>query len=106
MIAYQWNPYDSRKGVVPWPHVHVGKDLPHSEMLQRDREHLGSLSSAHLPTGLVPFPHVLRMAIRDFGVMSIRHHGESDEDADRETTSSFARAVVALKQSFGWWNSE
>ncbi len=103
MVAYQWDPLDSRIGVAPWPHVHVGKDLPHVEMLLSDRQWLGALAAAHLPTGLVSFTELFRMLNRDFGLTYVRNQGESQNDADQAAIRSIAVASAALKQSFQWW---
>ena len=90
-------------GAVGFPHVHIGKDLPHSGMSPYDRNLLDAVAAAHLPTGLIPFTDVLRMVIRDFGVEPIRYPGETEQAARIGAERSFAAAGEALRASFGWW---
>ncbi len=58
-LAYHWHPV----GVSPvtWPHLHVGGTVAGID-----------LSRAHLPTGQVALPDVLRFAIVDLGVRPLR----------------------------------
>ena len=48
MIANHWDPFPLGGGGVRFPHVHLGKDLRHAGMPQREREKLGLLSAAHV----------------------------------------------------------
>jgi hypothetical protein len=59
LLAYHWHPV----GVSPvtHPHLHLGGSLGGLD-----------LSKAHLPTGPVALPDVLRFAIEDLGVEPLR----------------------------------
>jgi hypothetical protein len=71
-----------------------------------DRDRIGELAAAHLPTGTIPFTAILRTAVRDFGVEPLRHPGESIEDTRARTEEAFVEAEAALMASFEWWNRE
>ena len=59
LLAYHWHP----RGVsaIVWPHLHVSAPVAPLD-----------LSRAHLPTGPVSLPAVLRCAIADLGVRPLR----------------------------------
>lgn len=59
IVAYHWHPQGPSDVVIP--HLHLGAGA-----LRLD------LTKAHLPTGPVPLPAVLRLAIRDLGVRPLR----------------------------------
>ncbi len=86
--------------------MHLGKDLPHAGLPFEDRERIGSLAAAHLPTGIIPFTHILRTAIRDFSVGPLRHQRERPDDAQAAAKRSFAEAESALLASFAWWRDQ
>lgn len=103
-IAYHWDHEATAVGAITIPHVHFGKDLAHGGLPPHDRERLGALASAHMPTGLVPITDVLRAAIHDLGVEPIRHQGESVDDARIGAELSFQEAEAAIRASFAWWS--
>jgi hypothetical protein len=102
ILAYQWDPLDSRAGIVAWPHVHVGKELHERDANSRAREQMDWLAAAHIPTGLVPFGDVFRMLVRDLGVEILRHHGEPQEAANQRADRTFGQANAALRATFAW----
>ena len=66
ILAYHWHPtglssYDAQ-------HLHVG----HGAIIGREELH-----HAHLPTGYVTIPDILRLLIRDFGAISRRADWEA-----------------------------
>lgn len=103
IVAYHWDHEVANPGAVRTPHVHFGKDLPHPGLPAEDREQIGSLAAAHMPTGVIPFTSILRTAIRDLGVEPPRHQGEGLGDARVGADRSFAEAEAALAASFSWW---
>jgi hypothetical protein len=103
IVGYHWDDEAVAAGAVRTPHVHLGKDLPHLGLPREDRDRLGSISAAHLPTGLIPFTEVLRAAIRDFGVDPIRQRGDSPDDARVRAERTFEEAEAAMVESFIWW---
>jgi hypothetical protein len=100
-VAYHWD--DEAVAGVLTPHVHFGIDLAHTSLPREDRDRLGILAAAHLPTGLVPFTQILRAALRDLGVEPVHRQGESKEDARVAAERSFREAEAALISSFAWW---
>ena len=103
VVGYHWD-HEGVGSAVRIPHVHRGKDLPHAGLPRADRDRLGWLAAAHMPTGPIPFTAILRTAIRDFGVEQRRSHGESIEDALQRAESSFREAEAALTASFECWS--
>jgi hypothetical protein len=59
ILAYHWHP--SGRSTVTAPHLHVG-----------GRTAPVDLSKAHLPTGVVALPAVVRMSITELGVEPLR----------------------------------
>jgi hypothetical protein len=100
-VGYHWD--DEAVIGIQTPHVHFGKDLAHTGLPRVDRDRLGTLAAAHLPTGLVPFTQILRAAIRNLGVEPLRRQGESIEEARAAAERSFREAEAALSSSFAWW---
>jgi len=60
LLAYHWHP--EGRSPITTPHLHVGSATARAP-----------LAGAHLPTGTVTLPQVLRLAIREFGVQSLRN---------------------------------
>jgi hypothetical protein len=102
IAAYHWDHDAAGSGSVRSPHAHVGKELPHSAMLLEDRDRVSALSSAHMPTGTVPFTAILQTVIRDFGVEPLRFQGESMEEARVRAERAFSEAEAVLMASFDW----
>lgn len=61
ILAYHWHPEGA--GPVKYPHVHLGAGA----LVERDE-----LLKAHLPTGRITLPEVLRLVIDAFGVRALR----------------------------------
>ncbi|MGI8474823.1 MAG: hypothetical protein ACR2OO_00345 [Thermomicrobiales bacterium] len=101
-VAYHWNDEADDAVAIRAPHAHFGKDLAHAGLPRKDRDRIGALAAAHLPTGLVPFTAILRTAIRDFGAEPLRRQNESEMDARSNAARSFEKAEAALIQSFAW----
>jgi hypothetical protein len=59
ILAYHWHPMS--RSPVTHPHLHVGCRIPPFD-----------LSKAHLPTGFVTLPAVVRLTITDLGVEPLR----------------------------------
>ena len=59
ILSYHWHP--NGRSRVKTPHLHVG-----------GRTTPVDLSKAHLPTGFVTLPAVIRMTITEFGVEPLR----------------------------------
>lgn len=57
ILAYHWHPEQTPNVTFPHLHLEAGSGVRRQE-----------LTRAHLPTGHVPLPAFLRMAITDFGV--------------------------------------
>jgi hypothetical protein len=106
VVGYHWDVEAAGTGAVRTPHVHLGKDLAHPGLPREDRDRLGSLAAAHMPTGLIPFTDILRSAIRDFGVDPIRRQGESVQDARAGAERSLVEAEAAMRASFVWWSGQ
>lgn len=102
IIAYHWDHEGASTGGVTIPHAHFGKELPHPTMSREDREAIGSIAAAHMPTGLVSFTDVLRMVTRDFGVELNRLQGETIDDALVGVDRALSTAEAALQASFDW----
>jgi hypothetical protein len=102
-IGYHWDDEAIAAGAVRTPHVHFGKDLPHPGLPREDRDRLGSLAAAHMPTGLIPVTEILRAAIRDLGVEPIRQQGDSQDAARARAERRFEEAESAMLESFAWW---
>ena len=62
ILAYHWHPVGQSSFISQ--HLHIG----HGAMLARDELH-----TAHLPTGYVSLPEIIRMLIRDFRATPRRH---------------------------------
>jgi len=105
-IAYHLDAEGIGTGGVQTPHVHFVKDFPHSGMMKEDRADLESLSSAHMPTGIVLFTDVLRMLTQDLQVEPFCYQGESIEEAMISAERTFAEAEAALRASFDWWSRQ
>jgi len=78
ILAYHWHPL--ARGEVVFPHLHLsaGARVAHAR-----------LTSAHLPTGLVPLEDVLRLAVQAFDARPVR------PDWDQVLTTSKAAALAA-----------
>jgi hypothetical protein len=101
IVGYHWD-HEAVAGAVRTPHVHLGKDLTHAGLPREDRDRLGSLAAAHMPTGPMPFTAILRTAIRDFDVEPLRRQGETIEDARTGAEHSLREAETVLMTSFEW----
>ena len=104
IASYHWNFEATGAGAVLTPHAHFGKELPNLAMSPEDRAILGTLASAHMPTGTVPFTALLRTVIRDFGVEPKPLQRESMEDARVRTDQILSEAETLLLSSFDWWS--
>lgn len=105
-VAYHWDHEGISTGVVRTPHMHLGKELPHSSMAPADRERLHELAALHLPTGTIAFTSVLRAVVRDFEVTPLQFQGERQEDARVNAERRFIEAEAAVVASFDWWHRQ
>lgn len=103
IVAYHWDHEGTSTGAVRTPHMHMGKELPHSDMKAADRERLNELAGMHLPTGPIAFTSILRAVVRDLGVSPRQFQGENAADARTTTDRRFIEAEAALVSSFDWW---
>ena len=101
-VAYHWDDEPIGDAGFREPHLHLGRDLIHSGIPRPDRDRMSVLAKAHLPTGHVPFTALLRTAIREFGVVPRREHGESESALAARVERDLSNAESALIESFGW----
>lgn len=77
LVIYQWDPDPASRSPVDHPHLHIGRSVAHPTLPPGFRERIERLVKAHLPTGFVMLPAVLRVAIEDFGVEPSRPDWDS-----------------------------
>lgn len=70
IVGYHWHPSGGRG--VDFPHLHVGRQFSRPEFPSGIRGRADRLVRAHLPTGPILLPVVLRLAIAELGVEPIR----------------------------------
>ncbi|HEY7034197.1 MAG TPA: hypothetical protein VH482_22855 [Thermomicrobiales bacterium] len=59
-------------GLVTFPHLHIGRAMTAGQSAIRPRD----IHKAHIPTGYVSLPAVVRLAIAEFGVTPLRANWE------------------------------
>lgn len=72
ILAFHWNPTATGDAAIRFPHLHVGQAVSHSSQIRPRTFH-----KAHIPTGYVSMPSVIRLAITEFGVTPLRPDWES-----------------------------
>lgn len=72
IIAFHWTPDAVDANAVTFPHLHIGRAISagRSEIRPRD------IHKAHIPTGYVSLPGIVRLAITEFGVTPLRANWE------------------------------
>lgn len=66
IVLYQWDP--ASYSPVHELHLHIGRGMTHPSLPIAFRQQISSIAKAHLPTGAITVPAILRAAIRDLGV--------------------------------------
>lgn len=100
---YQWNPSEGSK--VTTPHLHVrpltmlaSARLSEDQFPTASRELLRRFGKAHLPTGFVTLPEILRIAVADLGVAPLERN--PTKVADRlDAAEDVLRASVAWRSA-------
>lgn len=99
-VLYQWE--TSERSPVTTPHVHVRAltavaTVRPAEAQLPPASHalLGRLGKAHLPTGFVTFPEILRMVVADLGVAPLERN-------PTKVAERLAAAEDALRASLAW----
>lgn len=72
IVAYHWAPDDTGETSVNFPHLHIGRVMIAEQSAIRPRD----IHKAHIPTGFVSLPAVVRLALTEFGVTPLRTNWE------------------------------
>ena len=68
ILGYHWTPDAVADNTVTFPHLHIGRAIIGGQAAIRPRD----LHKAHIPTGNVSVPAMVRLAIVEFGVFPLR----------------------------------
>lgn len=79
ILAYHWHP--DQRSHVKHPHIHLGAGA---------QVGFDALSNAHIPSGWIALPDVIRMAITELKVTPRRDDREVILDGAREVHNRFA----------------
>jgi hypothetical protein len=88
LLAFHWTPY-ATADLVTFPHLHIGRAITTGQSAIRPRD----IHKAHIPTGHVSLPAVVRLAITEFGVTPLRRNWE-DVLLSAETVLAHAAPAV------------
>ncbi|MEA2585574.1 MAG: hypothetical protein QOF33_3659 [Thermomicrobiales bacterium] len=68
VLSFHWMPHARVNNAVTFPHLHIGPAITAGQTAIRPRD----LHKAHIPTGYVSLPAVVRRAITELGVVPLR----------------------------------
>lgn len=84
ILAFHWT-HDSRDvGAIRFPHAHIGPAITAGQTVLRP----GDLHRAHIPTGIISLPAIIRLAISEFGVAPPREDWAAGLDAAETVLSA------------------
>jgi hypothetical protein len=85
IIGFHWTPDAAGDNAVTFPDLHVGRAITVGQTAIRPRD----LHKAHIPTGKVSVPSVVRLVIAELGVVPLRPDWQSVlQEAERSLGSS------------------
>jgi hypothetical protein len=67
ILSFHWTPDSSDPAAIRFPHAHIGPAITAGQTVLRP----GDLHRAHIPTGHVSLPAVIRLAISEFGAVPL-----------------------------------
>lgn len=68
VLSFHWAPESPDPAAIRFPHAHIGPAITAGQAAVRP----GDLHRAHIPTGVISLPAVIRLAIAEFGVFPLQ----------------------------------